>query len=291
MQPTFLMTDPASFEVSYSINPWMDPNVWAADPAGFKARAVAASNTLRATIEAEGGSVEIVPPAAGWPDLVFPANAAIALDGRVLLARFRREERQGEQALFRAAFERLAQNGLIDEIVDLPEGCFQEGAGDCIWDQTRQLFWVAHGPRSSAASLDAIADVFGRDMVRLELATEQFYHLDTCFCPLSGGEILFYPPALTDASLRAVHANTTADQRLEADPQDAAAFCVNAVNIGRTIIMAKAPQRLRERLSERGYRVVEVDLAPFMLSGGGAYCMTLRLDRVSAGAEPVRMAS
>ena len=291
MRPTFLMTDPASFEVSYQINPWMDPGAWAADPRGFKARAVNASKALRAAIEAEGGAVEIVPPAAGWPDLVFPANAAVVLDGQVLLARFRREERQGEQALFRAAFEGLARRGLIEAVVELPNGCFQEGAGDCIWDQTRQLFWAAHGPRSSAESLDAIEAVFSRDMVRLELATEQFYHLDTCFCPLSGGEILFYPPALTEASLRAVHANTTADQRLEATAEDAAAFCVNAVNIGRTIIMAKAPARLRDRLTERGYRVVEVDLAPFMLSGGGAYCMTLRLDRASAEVEPVRLAS
>jgi N-dimethylarginine dimethylaminohydrolase len=291
VQPTFLMTDPASFEVSYQINPWMEPNAWAADPRGFKARAVSSSDALRAAIEAEDGSVEIVPPAAGWPDLVFPANAAVVLDGRVLLARFRREERQGEQALFRAAFERLARAGLVDEIVELPEGCFQEGAGDCIWDQTRELFWAAHGPRSSASSLDAIEAAFGRETVRLELATDRFYHLDTCFCPLSGGEILFYPPALTEASLRAVHANTTGDQRLEADAEDAAAFCVNAVNIGRTIIMAKAPQRLRERLTERGYCVVEVDLAPFMLSGGGAYCMTLRLDRASAQVEPVRLAS
>ncbi len=291
MQPTFLMTDPASFEVSYQINPWMDPGAWAADPRGFKARAVDASTALRAAIESEGGSVEMVPPAAGWPDLVFPANAAVVLDGRVLLARFRRPERQGEQALFRAAFDRLAQRGLVDEIVELPDGCFQEGAGDCIWDQTRQLFWAAHGPRSSAASFGAIEAVFGRDIVRLELATDRFYHLDTCFCPLSGGEILFYPPALTEASLRAVHANTAGDQRLEAEPEDAGAFCVNAVNIGRTIIMAKAPDRLRARLTERGYRVFEVDLAPFMLSGGGAYCMTLRLDRASAAAEPIRLAS
>jgi hypothetical protein len=27
--------------------------------------------------------------------------------------------------------------------------------------------------------------------------------------------------------------------------------------------------------------VIEVDLAPFILSGGGAYCMTLRLDRAA----------
>ena len=34
-------------------------------------------------------------------------------------------------------------------------------------------------------------------------------------------------------------------------------------------------------LGRRGYQLHEVDLTPFMLSGGGAYCMTLRLDRSS----------
>ena len=33
--------------------------------------------------------------------------------------------------------------------------------------------------------------------------------------------------------------------------------------------------------TERGYHVTGVDLAPFILSGGGAYCMTLRLDRIA----------
>jgi N-dimethylarginine dimethylaminohydrolase len=36
-------------------------------------------------------------------------------------------------------------------------------------------------------------------------------------------------------------------------------------------------------LEERGYAVHGVDLSPFILSGGGAYCMTLRLDRQSEG--------
>jgi hypothetical protein len=29
--------------------------------------------------------------------------------------------------------------------------------------------------------------------------------------------------------------------------------------------------------------VREVDLSPFIMAGGGAYCMTLRLDRSSVG--------
>ena len=45
--------------------------------------------------------------------------------------------------------------------------------------------------------------------------------------------------------------------------------------------MASAAAGLRATLAERGYAVVDVDLAPFILSGGGAYCMTLRLDRTA----------
>ena len=71
------------------------------------------------------------------------------------------------------------------------------------------------------------------------------------------------------------------EQRLEASAEDAAAFCVNAVNLGRIVVMARAPDHVRGLLAERGYDVHDVDLDPFILSGGGAYCMTLRLDRSS----------
>jgi len=68
---------------------------------------------------------------------------------------------------------------------------------------------------------------------------------------------------------------------IEASDADAAGLCVNAVCLGETIVMARAPQALRRRLEGRGYRVVEVDLAPFILSGGAAFCMTLRLDHIA----------
>ena len=48
--------------------------------------------------------------------------------------------------------------------------------------------------------------------------------------------------------------------------------------------MARASARLQAALAERGYRSVELDLSPFILSGGAAFCMTLRLDRTSAAA-------
>jgi N-dimethylarginine dimethylaminohydrolase len=284
-KPHFLMTDPAGFDICYRINPWMRPEAWATDRAVRLAEAHAASDALRRALEAEGAVIEVLPAAPAQPDLVFPANAAVVLDKTVVPARFRHPERQGEEAHFRRAFEDLRRRGVVRRIVDLPKDLFHEGAGDAIWDAGRGLFWGGWGPRSDRAAGEALAAVFGREIVLLELATPDFYHLDTCFCPLSGGEVLYYPPAFTAEGRRAIEAHVAPELRLKANEEDAAAFCVNAVNIGRTIVMARPPQRLRERLEARGYRVVAVDLAPFMMSGGGAYCMTLRLDRTSVPAK------
>ncbi len=275
--PTFLMTDPAHYQVSYQINPWMRPEAWSADPAANLRTANAGWQALKAALESAGGVVHPMSGVAGLPDMVFPANAAVVLDRKALVARFRRPERSGEERHFLAAFEDLKAKGVIDEVAQI-EGCFQEGAGDCIWDATRRLFWVGSGPRSTPESVRALGDYFGQSTVHLPLATEQYYHLDTCFCPLSGGEVLYYPPALTEDARATLAEHARPEQLIEATAEDAQAFCVNAVCIGRTVIMAQPPASLRARLAERGYDVVAMDLGPFMLSGGAAFCMTLRLD-------------
>jgi N-dimethylarginine dimethylaminohydrolase len=280
-KPFFLMTDPTHYGVFYEINPWMKPDAWEHDPAGLRAAAASSSDALKRAIESVGGEVERLAPAPGVPDLVFPANAAVVLDGKVLLAHFRHPERQGEEPLFRAAFEALKTRGVVDEVITLPPDVLQEGAGDCIWDADRAFFWAGFGQRSTANSLQAIETIFDQEVVGLELATPRYYHLDTCFCPLAGGKVLYYPPALTPAALARIHAHVAPADRIEADADEAEAFCVNAVNIERHIVMARAPGSLRRKLTALGYQLHEVDLAPFILSGGGAYCMTLRLDRTS----------
>ena len=277
-RPRFLMTDPSWFDVSYQINPWMQPTAWRPEHASA---ARAASASLKAALKAAGACVETIEAVRGLPDLVFPANAAVVLDGKVLVARFRHPERQGEEAIFRSVFMALKARGLVDEVVDLPEGVLQEGAGDAIWDAGRGHFWAGFGPRSSRASTGAIARTFGQEVVALQLASERFYHLDTCFCPLAGGHVLYYPDAFTAESQATIRGLVPAALLIEARAEEAAAFCVNAVNLDDHVIMARAPQSLRATLAAHGYRLTEIDLDPFILSGGAAYCMTLRLDRTS----------
>ncbi len=117
---------------------------------------------LHRALQDAGAQIDLVPARPGLPDLVFTANAAVVLDGKALLARFRHPERQAEEPHFEAAFRKLQARGLIDAVRTLPEGVALEGAGDCVWDATRNLFWMGYGPRSDAAARDAVAEELRR---------------------------------------------------------------------------------------------------------------------------------
>ena len=283
--PTFLMTDGSHFEVSYKINPWMTPDAWRKDEAKNRKEAREASVSLSAALKRTGARVHMMDGAPGLPDMVFPANSAVVLNGRALIARFRYHERQGEERHFVDEFARLKDLGAFKEVAQQPKGIWQEGAGDCIWDASRQMFWVGFGPRSSYELLASLKDFFGEPMKGLELVSGRFYHLDTCFAALSGGEIFYYPPAFSKLSLTVIRDHVPAHLRIEASDEDAARFAVNAVNVGREIVMAEPTARLTDELKERGYSVSPVHLRPFIMSGGGAYCMTLRLDLKTASAD------
>jgi N-dimethylarginine dimethylaminohydrolase len=107
-----------------------------------------------------------------------------------------------------------------------------------------------------------------------------FYHLDTCLCVLSRGEILWYPPAFSEASQRLLRSVVGGDA-IEVDDEDAARFAVNAVCIGDEVLLCHASPQLREALEARGYRVRVIALDAFNRSGGAACCLTLRLDQRS----------
>jgi N-dimethylarginine dimethylaminohydrolase len=277
----FLMCRPEHFAVSYAINPWMDPASWARD----KRAHIAAAQEWRAlhtNLLKLGASVELVAPAPGLPDLVFTANAAVVLDRRVLLARFRHPERRREEPHFEMAFCELQARGHIDTVHKLPAGLVLEGAGDCVFDAARGVFWMGYGPRSDAAARHVVADMFAPEVVALELADARFYHMDTALCPLSGGEVMYLPSAFTAAGRAAIRARVAPQDRIEISLGDGCRLAANAVCVGKTLLMSGAGARLRAELAARGYGVVETPLPSFMRSGGSAFCLTLRLDRQSS---------
>jgi N-dimethylarginine dimethylaminohydrolase len=274
------MCPPRHFAVTYRINPWMDPRSWAGDD-HLHAEAERQWAALHDVLIRAGAAVETIEPAADLPDLVFTANAAVVLNRKAVVSRFRHPERRDEEPIFAAAFAALAGRGLLDEVSTLPDGIILEGAGDCIWDARRRLFWLGCGFRSDVAAAPFLERQFGQRCLPLPLADACFYHLDTALCALPCGSLMYYPDAFTPAARATIEAHVAPEQRIALDRADAERFAANTVCIGKTIVLSSCSRSLRTRLNDRGYAVVEAPLHAFMRSGGSACCLTLRLDHCS----------
>src|SRR4051794_4408228 len=213
-RPSYLMCPPDHFAVTYSINPWMDPGHWAANAAAAHARAKRQWDDLVSTLVSAGARVHAMEARPGLPDFVFTANAAVVLDRKALLARFRHPERRREEPLNASAFQQMYASGLLDAIVQLPDDVVLEGAGDCIWDPVRRLFWIGHGFRSDPRAAQAVENTFGYSCLALELTDPRFYHLDTALCALPCGGVLHYPGAFTPRALEILHSAVAPEDRI-----------------------------------------------------------------------------
>lgn len=277
-RPRVLMCRPDFFEVSYTINPWMQPGEWAANRGRLEAEAHMQWDRLHRTLVDLGAEVLTQPSKPGVPDMVFTANAGIVLDGKAVLARFHDAERQAEEPHDAACFADLVAAGHLDEVVELPEGLFQEGAGDCLYDPTRRLFWAGYGQRSVAEAYPIVEDALDRPVIALELVDPRYYHLDTCLAVLSSGHIVYFPSAFSAEGLATLEREAGKDLLIAAEEVDASMLGVNLVNIGDHVVMSVCSDRLERRINAAGFAVVRTALPAFCLSGGAAACLTLRLD-------------
>ena len=280
-RPHLLMCPPRHFAVTYSINPWMDPRSWADRGVNLHGEAQRQWAGLRDALTTAGAVLETIDPTPDLPDLVFTANAAVVLDRKVVLSRFRFPERQKEEAIFAAAFAALRARGIVDDVCQLPSGIILEGAGDCIWDARRRLFWLGCGFRSDASAASFLKQQLGRPALTLPLAQPRFYHLDTAFCVLPCGSLMYYPEAFTPAAQATIDAHVAPEHRIALDCADAERFAANAVCVRNSIVLSSCSKPLRSALHERGYTVVQTPLQAFLRSGGSACCLTLRLDHRS----------
>ena len=114
-------------------------------------------------------------------------------------------------------------------------------------------------------------------MVALELADPRFYHLDTCFAPLTGGYVMYFPEAFSVEGQREIESYYPVEKRIVVEEADAVRFACNAVNVGRTIILNRIGEELCWKLEARGFEIVQVDLTEFMKAGGAAKCLVMKL--------------
>lgn len=259
---SYLMCPPDYFRVDYAINPWMDP-ARPTDAALARDQWMRLGGVLRRL----GHSIELAEPQPELPDMVFAANAATVIDGRVLVASFRHGERAGESSVYERWFRaREYQRVRVARSVNEGEGDHLLAGG-----------WIlaANGMRTGRASHSETSSYFGRPVVGLTLVDPRFYHLDTALAVLSDREVMYYPAAFDAPSLLRLRALFPG--AIEADAEDAAVFGLNAISDGRHVVLPTGATALAARLAARGYEPVHVEVGELLKAGGGPKCCVLEL--------------
>jgi N-dimethylarginine dimethylaminohydrolase len=259
------MCPPTWFDVTYAINPWMDPRL----PVD-RVRAHAQWSALVAAYRRAGHRVDLLEPVPGLPDMVFAANGATVVDGRTLGARFATPERAGEAAVHRAWHARSGVQPGGRAPAD--PVAVNEAEGD--FAVLSSVVLAGHGFRTSLAAHAELAALTGREVVSLELVDPRFYHLDVALAVLDADtdQVAYYPPAFSPAA-QAVLAARFPDAVL-ADAADAYAFGLNAVGDGRNVFMPTGATHLRDALEALGYVPVEIDTSELLRGGGSVKCCT-----------------
>ncbi len=139
------------------------------------------------------------------------------------------------------------------------------------------MIWSGCGFRSDAAAARHLEKAFDMEAVPIRLVDPRFYHLDTCLCPLTGGWLMYYPPAFDEPSLRELHARVPEEKRIVVTETDALQFSCNAVDLNGRVVMNNASPELQSKLRAAGFAPVLTPLTEFLKAGGTAKCLTLKL--------------
>jgi len=259
------------YDVDYVINPWMEGNIHKSSQEKARQQWQQLYHVLK-----DRALVDLVPPEKGWPDMVFTANAGLVLEKIVVLSRFLHKERQGEEPYFKQWFE---DNGFT--VHELPKDLPFEGAGDALLDREGRWLWAGYGFRTELDSHPLIAKWLDIEVLSLRLIDERFYHLDTCFCPLSGGYLLYYPDAFDAYSNRLIELKIPEEKRIIVEEADAVNFACNASRI----------LQLEGHLLDAGIMNKALDV---VVGNGGSFKVlnfTLGIERQSTSSAEVRVSA
>ena len=259
---TFLLCSPEFFQVDYSINPWMT-----GAPVNKK-EALSQWDNLVKSIQDCGGSVKLISPVPGLPDMVFTANSGIVNGDTCVISTMKHKERQRESFYFQSWFKKNGYN-----IVRIAPGLSFEGRGDTLVVQDRLI--GGYGYRSDLLALEAATGALGLDLISLELSNPRFYHLDTCFCLVSEDRAIYFPEAFKKGEIQKLKSVVDLIPISEAD---ARLFMCNSMLVNDTLLIPSNQSQVEYDLKNKyGIKTLLVDVSEFLKSGGSIQCLCLKL--------------
>lgn len=266
----FLVCEPRHFAVQYAINPWMST--------GRPVDVIRALDQWQALVDAyraHGHAVDTIGAVPGLPDMVFAANCAVVVEGRVFGSHFHAPERRPESVPYEAWFK-------TEGFEVHHSGAVCEGEGDLV--PAGRWILAGTGFRTTREAHREVQEFFGVPVISLTLVDPYFYHLDTALFVLddgkdgAAGNVAYFPGAFSPGS-REVLERLYPDAVI-ATREDAMAFGLNSVCDGRHVFISPGARGLADQLAGLGYVPVPVDLSEFHKAGGGIKCCTQEIREI-----------
>ena len=260
----WLLCPPYFYDVKYEINAWMSVE---RTPQGNEA--LEQWKKLHHTLIRLGCWIHYVDPIKEQPDMVFTANAGLVKDNKVVLAKFRHSERQGEEPALKKWFTELGY-----EVLETTSGAF-EGEGDALFAGDK--LFCGFGFRSDLSvykEIGKLLDIPDKDIICCELTNSRFYHIDTCFCPIAKDKAIYFPGAFSKESCKLM------SKHIELIPiceSNATKFACNSVVLGNNIVIPAGCEETHKLLQSHGFHCFPVEMSEFLKAGGAAKCLSLRI--------------
>jgi N-dimethylarginine dimethylaminohydrolase len=222
--------------------------------------------------------VAVLSGAQGCEDMVFCANQTLPYrkqDGEyvVVMSHMRHESRRREVPYFETFF---ASKGFTP--LHFTGDVLFEGMGDVIPHPGKKLLYGGYGHRTSIDAYHELSTMLDTPVVALELVSPRFYHLDTCFVPLSGDSVMLCKEAFTEAGLRVISKLFSKVYYIPGDEAEAY-FSLNAhafrLNGHSIAILQPGSTVTKQVLLDEGFEVIETETGEFMKSGGSVFCMKM----------------
>jgi dimethylargininase len=211
-----------------------------------------------------GAGFEIIrlPELAEDPDAVFVEDTALLLDGHAVITRPGASSRAGETA---STAEGLAGHFELHRI----ERGHLDG-GDVL--RIGNTLYVGVSTRTNAEGIAALAEIVGPlGFQVVEAQLRDCLHLKTgatfAGTDRAGTPVLLYHEASVDP------AQFADVEPVAVDPNEAAA--ANCVRAGDRLILPTGNPRTADRLRNRGFDVMEVDVSELQKAESGVTCMSL----------------
>ncbi len=252
---------PDHYQITYSINEWMDVN----QPVN-PALAHEQWETLRAAYHHLGVEVRLLDPEPGLPELTFPGDSIFLFNQHAVRSRFRHREREPE---VEPMARRFAARGYT--LHTLPDGQHFEGNAETI-------YW--NGQLMGGCGIRSDCEVFTYLSQLLDVKAHAFtlcppyFHFDVAFAPVSHDTALYYPGAFTPDAVERLR--RLCPNLIVVEEAEARVLACNSVTVNGTVVMSTplAPHTAAQ-LRAYGLEVVTLDLSEFRKAGGGAKCLTL----------------